>query len=149
MNKKNFALIAIVLALAAVYAIYFTDWFRTKTIVIAHTSRPMGGNNRKVLIFSLSGDYTVTEIKVVPLDEWQTNKLAQPLWHLTGETSRSINHFFYGRNLDGLDPVVDGVRPVPLQPGTTYRIFVSAGRVKGWHDFQIGPAPPPVVRRNP
>ncbi|HEY1661941.1 MAG TPA: hypothetical protein VGI03_05935 [Verrucomicrobiae bacterium] len=149
MDKKNLALIGIVAVLAAVYVIYFTDWFRSKPIVIADTSRPISGNNRKVLIFSLGERYIVTEIKVVPLDEWHTNKLALPLWHLVGKTSDPLNHFFYGRNLDGLNPEVDGARAQPLQPGINYRIFVSAGSAKGWHDFQTGPAPPSSVRPGP
>jgi hypothetical protein len=136
MNKKNFALIAVVLVLAAVYIIYFTDWFRSKPIIISHTSRPMGRNGRMLMLFSLGGDYNITEIKVVPLDEWQTNRMAQPLWHVLGDSDDPVNHFVYGQRLDGLDPAVEGARPEPLQPGVKYRIFVAGDSRKGSHDFQ-------------
>jgi len=152
MNKKNCALIAIVLVLAAVYVVYFTDWFRTKPIIISHTSRPMGYKGREILLFSLGNNYTVTEIKVVPLAEWETNKFVLPLWHLLGKTSNRINHLIYGRNPDGMNPEVEGTRALPLQPGTEYRIFVTAGSAKGSHDFQSGPPSgpsPTAIRTGP
>jgi hypothetical protein len=146
MNKKNLALIGLVLVLAAVYVIYFTDWFRSKPIIISHTSRPMGRNGREMLLFSLGGDYSITEIKVVPLDEWQTNRMTPPVWHVEGDGTDPVNHFVYGQNLDGLDPVVEGVRPDPLQPGVKYRIFVTGDSRKGSHDFLWNP---PATATNP
>lgn len=138
MTKKNIALISLVLVLAAVYVIYFTDWFRTKPIVIAHTSRPIGREGQRILLFSLGNDYELTEIKVVTLTEWQTNRLAQPLWHVLGDSADTVNRFVYGQHIEGLDPAVEGTRPQPLQPGVKYRIFVTAGKQKGFNDFQIG-----------
>jgi hypothetical protein len=40
-----------------------------------------------------------------------------------------------------MDPAVEGARPDPLQPGVIYRLFVTAGKVRGQHDFHIGAAP--------
>jgi hypothetical protein len=40
-----------------------------------------------------------------------------------------------------MDSAVAGARPEPLQPGVNYRIFITAGKAKGQHDFHIGPAP--------
>ena len=140
--KKNLFLIGIVLVLAVVYIIFFTGWFRPKIIHISHTSRPAagarGGSPVSRLAFSLGDYYELTEVKVVPLAEWQTNKEAQPLWHLVSDGSDDVDHFFYGENIDGMDPAVDGSKPQPLQPGVIYRIFVAAGKARGWHDFQIG-----------
>lgn len=142
--KKNLFLIGIVLVLAASYIIFFTDWFHPKTIQISHTSRPMAGRNGSVvsrLTFGLGDDYELTEVKVVPLADWQTNKDVEPLWHLVSdEGSDDVNLFFYGETIGGMDTFVDGAKPKPLQSGVTYRIFVAAGKVKGWHDFQIGAA---------
>lgn len=151
MNKKNCVLIAFALVLAIVYVVYFTDWFRTKPIVISHTSRPMGRNGRVITIFSLGNYYTMTEIKVVPLAEWQTNRFALPLWHLVGKAENPVNHFVYGQSLRGMSPEVDGARVMPLQPGTKYRIFVAAGSLIGSHDFLSGPSvtPTPSVRPGP
>ncbi len=152
MNKKSFILIAIVLVMAGIYAIYFTDWFRPKTIEISHTSRPARTGGRtggrtgaaaNPMIFHLGGDYySLTEIKVVPLAALQKDKLAQPVWHLVSdEGSDDVDNFSYGQKINGMDPAVEGARPEPLQPGVTYRLFVVAGKVKGQHDFQIGVAP--------
>ena len=146
MNKKNYILIAGVLVLAAVYAVYFTDLFRPKTIEISHTSRPVRttttGPAPTQLFFGLNGSYSLTEVRVVPLAALQTDKLAQPVWHLVSEEgSDDVNQFVYGQKISGMDSAVEGLRPEPLQPGVTYRLFVSAGRAKGQHDFHIGPAP--------
>lgn len=144
MNKKNYILIAVVLVLAAAYVVYFTDWFRPKAIEI--TSRPVRTNPTgpapTQLIFGLNGSYSLTEVRVVPLAALQTDKLAQPVWHLVSdEGSDDVNLFSYGQKISGMDSAVEGLRPEPLQPGVTYRLFVTAGRAKGQHDFHIGPAP--------
>ena len=143
MNKKNYALIAIVLVLAGVYIIFFTDWFKPKTIQIVSTSRPLRTNQTGPatdrLIFGLSDSYSLTEVKVVPLAELQTNKLAQPVWHLVSDSgSDDVKQFFYGEQIGGMDPALEGSRPEPLQPGVTYRLFVAAGKARGQHDFHIG-----------
>jgi hypothetical protein len=146
MNKKNFMLIGLVLVLAGVYATFFTDWFRPKTILIFHTPRPVrsarSGPAATQLIFGLGDYYSLTEIKVVPLAALQTDKLAQPVWHLVSdEGSDDVNKFSYGEKINGMDPAVEGARPEPLQPGVTYRLFVAAGKTRGQHDFQIGGPP--------
>jgi len=139
--KKNLFLIAIVLALAAVYLVFFTDWFKPQTIRISHTTRSFGGNrggSSAPLMFGLDQEYSLTEIKVVALKEWQTDKNAQPLWHLVSDGSDDINHFSYGENINGMDSAVGGSQAKPLEPGVTYRIFVTAGKASGWHDFTPG-----------
>jgi hypothetical protein len=152
MNKKNYFLIGLVLVLAGVYAFYFTDWFKTKTIHISCTSRPVRafrtartaqpGAATSRLIFSLQDDYELTEIKVVSLDALKTNKLAQPAWHLIGDpSSDSINLFTYGQTIDGMNPAVAGTRADPIQPGVMYRISITDGKIKGHLDFHIGAAP--------
>jgi hypothetical protein len=154
MNKKNLMLIGFTLVLAVVYAVYFTDWFRPKTIHISNTSRSVrafrGFRGRGVqpspatteLFFGLKDDYELTELKVVPLAALKTNKLAQPVWHLVGNpSSEPINVLVYGQNISGMNPAVAGSRAEPLQPGVTYRIFITDGKIKGQQDFHIGAAP--------
>ena len=145
MNKKNFILIAVALALAGVYVVCFTDWFKPKTIHISHTVRPGRSGNRPgeaaapLLAFGLGGDYELTEIKVVPLAARQANPLAQPVWHLVSDSkSVPIKYFIYGQGIRGMKPEVPGVRPQPLQPNVAYRLFVTAGKARGRHDFEIG-----------
>jgi hypothetical protein len=144
MNKKFYLLSALALTLATVYVVYFTHWFRAKTIQISCASRP----NRAVqtgapgdqLVFALDDYYALTEIRVVPLAALQTNKYALPVWHLVSdEGSDDMKMFLYGGRIPGMDPAIDGSRPEPLQSGVTYRLFLAAGRAKGQIDFQHGP----------
>lgn len=140
--KKNLFLVGIVLVLAIVYVIFFTSWFQPKIIVVSHTTRPSGRGSGTQLAFSLGADYELTEVKVVALAEWQTDKDAQPLWHLVSDDgSDDINHFFYGENINGMDPAIEGARPQPLQPNVKYLLLVTAGKYKGQHEFQIGGPP--------
>jgi len=141
MNTKKFVLIGLLLVLALVYVVCFTDWFRPTIIQISSTTRALGGSRAAAAAhpaFSLDDDYELTEIKVVPLDA-NHRPLDQPVWHLTGE-SDSIRIFTYGRNIDGMDPVVEGSQAGPLKPGVTYRLYLRAGSARGQHDFQIGQA---------
>lgn len=144
MNKKNYTLIAIAVVLAGVYVVYFTNWFKPKIMLISSTSRAIrtaqntpAGTAPVRLFFDLGGnDYSLTDVKVVPLAEWQTDKLTQPVWHLVAEEgSDDVGQFYYGENISGMDPDVDGARPQPLKPGVKYRLFVAAGKVKGQLDF--------------
>ena len=150
MNKKNITLIVIALVLAGVYAVFFTDWFQPRVIQIMSTSRAARtGAAANPITFGLGDDYSLTEVKVVLLDPLQTNKLAQPVWHLVSdEGSDDVNQFYYGENINGMEPAVVGAQLEPLKPGVTYRLIVTAGRAKGQHDFLLGapPASPPKPR---
>ncbi len=155
MNKKSYILIVIALVLAGVYVAYFTTWFQPKAIQIAHTSRPVRnagtGPAATRLFFDLGDDYSLTEVKVVPLAALQTNKFAQPVWHLVSdEGSDDVRQFSYGEAIRGMDPAVAGAEPEPLQPGVVYRLFVAAGKVRGQHDFQLGaPSLQPATGQQP
>jgi hypothetical protein len=158
MNKKNFTLIAIALVLAGIYAVCFTGWFRPKTIHISHASRAIrsarsarSGPAATRFYFGLGDYYHLTEVKVVPLAALQTNKLAQPVWHLISNSgSNDVKLFFYGEKIKGMDPAVGGSQPEPLQPGVMYRIYVAAGKFRGQHDFQLGaPSVSPPKPKSP
>jgi hypothetical protein len=171
MTKKNWLLIFIALALAGVYVFYFTDWFKPRIIHITSTNarvtrtRRIPRNNGSFLarlvnlantsanddsttvpiIFKLGKPYKLTELKVIDLDEWQTNKNCLPLWHLIVSTNSvaQAEPFYYGDYIRGMKPVVPDENAQPLQPGVKYRIFVTAGSAKGEHDFQAVAKPPP------
>ena len=92
--------------------------------------------------FRLDREYRLTELKVVPLAAWQTNPAVIPVWHLVGNRkSAPIEFFLYGQNIRGMKMAIPGVKPRPLEDSVTYRLFVSAGPVKGQHDFWIGSKP--------
>ena len=113
MSKKTWLLIFVALALAAAYVINFTNWFTPKVIHIMCTNERStrirrGGNldadsTTVPVIFKLGRPYKLTEIKVVALAEWQTNKDCLPLWHLiAGTNTVPIEQpFYYGDYIRG------------------------------------------------
>jgi hypothetical protein len=143
MTKKNWLLIAVAVALAATYVVFFTDWFRPATVQIFHTNRagraryqPPG--SMPGLIFGLNQQLRLTDIKLVSLAAFQTNKNVLPLWHLVSDSnSVPVKSFFYGQPIRGLKPAIAGTRPQPLETNVTYRLFVEAGKIKGQHDFEL------------
>ena len=136
--------------LAGVYVIYFTDWFKPKTIHISHTSRalrPRLAAKIKInpemvpITFGMEPQCKLTEIIVVPLAAWQTNQNTLPLWHLVASSNAApVKMFIYGQRVPGLRPEVAGAHARPLETNVTYRLFVTAGKAKGQHDFEIKPA---------
>ena len=143
MTKKNWLLILLLVALAATYAVYFTDWFRPKTIKIFYTCRNVrqrfqAANGLPGRIFGLNRMTKLTEITVVPLAAWQTNTHVLPLWHLVA-TSNSVprNMFFYGEPMRGLKPAVPGAQPEPLETNVVYRLFLTAGKLEGQVNFEL------------
>jgi hypothetical protein len=147
MTKKNWLMMILLMVLVGVYIFYFTDWFKPKIIHISHTSRAFerrptinaGATPALVPVtFSLEPPCRPTEIEVFPLAAWQTNQNILPTWHLIyASNAPPIKIFTYGQHLRGLKPEVPGTRAEPLQPNVTYRLFVTAGKAKGQHDFEI------------
>ena len=138
----------VLVVLASVYVFYFTDWFKPKIIHISSESRVIrsrfrnnAAGNPVPVIFSLEPPSKLTEIKVVPLVEWQANQNELPVWHLVASSnSVPIKMFFYGQRVRGLKPEVPGAHADPLQTNVTYRLFVTAGKAHGQHDFELKPA---------
>jgi hypothetical protein len=145
MTKQNLLLIAFTLVLGVVYVRYFTDWFRPQTIQIAHTSRNLRARNQPAnvpppLTFGLNRQFKLTEILVVPLAGWQTNRNVPPVWHLISDSnSATVKVFSYGQGIRGMKPAVAGSRAQPLETNVAYRLLVIAGKAKGQHDFEIKP----------
>ena len=144
MPKKQWFLLAVVVVLAVVCVWHFTDWFQHKAIHISSTSRAaLSRGTSATVAFALDREYGLTEVKVVPLAAWQTNQATVPVWHLVGNRkSPPMGFFLYGESINGMQPVVPGAKPGPLENSVTYRLFVSAGSVTGQHDFWIGGKPP-------
>lgn len=151
MAKKRPILIGVALVLIILFIHYFIGWFKPKIIQISHTERPMMSRSRgavPMILFSFDGKaYRLSDIEVVPLAEWQTNRSVAPLWHLTANSrSRPLEFFAYGENIPGMNPAVPGARPEPLAANVIYRLFARAGSAKGQCDFQLGGGP---VTRSP
>ena len=151
MAMKQWILALAFVLLAGIYVYFFTGWFKPQTIHIFHVARSQsntrvgprvvaGSQNTAIVTFGFDSRYQLTEIKVVRLSEWQTNRFAQPLWHLISDSnSVPVKTFPYGVALRGMKPAVARSWPNPLETNVTYRLFVSAGSVKGQHDFSAPP----------
>ncbi len=143
-------LVGLALVLALAYAVFFAHWFKPGTIKIYHVTRPTGYALRTrrdspapPITFGLQGGYKLTEIKAVSLGEWQTNQNTLPVWHLVSDSnSAPVESFVYGRPIRGMKPAVPGAKAQPLQPDVTYRLFVTAGKARGQHDFKVGGSAP-------
>ncbi len=150
MSKKNLFLIVLLAVLAMVYAIWFTDWFQSDTVKIFHTNRYQRTRSARgpagpVLMFGLSRPLKLTDLQIVSLDAWQTNHNILPVWHLIATSNTvPVKAFAYGSYLRGMKPAVSGARPRPLETNIVYRLFISAGKTKGQHDFRLdgNPTPP-------
>ena len=146
MTKKNLCLLAFVAGLAAVYAAYFTDWFKPKTLVINYTVRNLPPRLQRkdaqpLLMFIFNSPLKFTEIKVVPFDGFQTNRNVVPLWHLVSDSNsapmKTFSYGDYGHMIHGMRPAIKGVRAELLATNVTYRLLVTAGKIKGEHDFEL------------
>jgi len=132
MNKKNSILIALLLVMAGFYVVHFTDWFKPRIIQISSISR-----QGPVRFKFENANYKITELKVVPLAAFQTNKFILPVWSLVSDSnSVPTSGFEYGAYIPGMKPGVSGIRAKPLEPGTDYRLLVTTTEGKGQHDFQ-------------
>ena len=147
MEKRQWFLCTVAIVLAGLYICFFTDLFKPTTIRISHTARPMlSRSSRGVtaipMTFALDHYCRLTDVKVVPLAEWQTDHSALPLWHLVSNSkSAPTKFFFYGQNISRMKLFLPGMQPKPLETNVVYRLFISAGSVKGQHDFEIGGKP--------
>lgn len=154
MTKNGIVLTVIAVILAAVYAFYFTDWFRTETIQIIPTVRPgrvsaipQGSDQAPVypVSFAFSGKYKLTSLKVVAADDLATNKHPLPLWHLVSDSnSVPTKSIVYGYPVKGMKPAVARMRPEPLVAGVQYVLMLEAGTLKASTNFHTTQAVEPA-----
>ena len=87
--------------------------------------------------FTLNGDYKLTSLKVVPLENGQINPGTLPVWNLVSDSnSAPTRAFFYGEHLKGMKAALADVHPDPLTPGIIYRIMLSSGNLTAALDFK-------------
>jgi hypothetical protein len=147
MTKKTIVLSVILVILSALYAYYFTSWFRSETMQIVATIRPVKMNtptnprdpNATVVSpvsFSFDGKYRLTSVKVVAAADLATNKYPAPLWHLiTDSSSAPTRSLVYGLAPKGMKPAVPRAQAQPLEPNVKYVLIVEAGDIKARTNF--------------
>ncbi len=147
MPKNTIFLSVVAVVLAALYAVYFTDWFRRETIQIIPTIRPgrpsaiprePGTAPVYPVSFAFDGKYRLTSIKVVVAEDLKTNKYPTALWHMISVTEKGsfpTKSILYGLPIRDMKPAVPRGRPEPLQPEVPYMLLVEAGKAKGQTNF--------------
>jgi hypothetical protein len=63
--------------------------------------------------------------------------LGRPLWHLLSDSnSVPTRAFRYGETIKGMKPALKDARAESLEPDVAYRLFLEAGSIKAYCDFQ-------------
>jgi hypothetical protein len=160
MRKREIFWIVVLLLTVWAYFHFFSDYGEQPKMIVTATLMPTmnrgfrgmrrggparggqarggidNGTNFPVL-FELLNPYSLTSLKVV---EVVTNKVKAPehiLWHLVSTNgSEPVKVFYYGRNIQGMDPYLPGVNAEPLSAEVTYRLDLEAGKIKGSTVFQ-------------
>ena len=140
LSRQNL-LILLVVILAASYVCLFTDWIDRPHIQIIAQTRPIRPRGQVAGVypvsFLLDGKYRLTGVKVVPLNAFETNRFASPLWCLVADSNAPPTEgFLYGQKLAGLKQSVANAKPQRLEPNTVYRLFLEASRARGQIDFR-------------
>ncbi len=132
--------------LACLYVVFFTDLFAAKSIEVTPMIRPSRILAPKPsdpfqpsvfpVTFLMRGNWNLTSIKVVSVQELKTQKYPVPVWHLISDSnSVPTRSFFYGERIRGMKPGIPRARPEPLQPNVEYVLLLEAGKVKGRANF--------------
>ncbi len=150
MTKKNFIVLsAAFLAVAVFYLYLYRDSFKKADIQISLTIRPKASALARKdpntsdadsvnLNFGMDQKYKLTSVKVVPLNELETNKFAHAIWELTTDSnSIPTQTFSYGHHIGGMHSAIKGATADPLTPNVPYRLVIEAGPKKGHRDFTI------------
>lgn len=142
MSKKTISLILLVVVLGVVYLYYFTDFFVKPVIQISarqRVDRTSRDNDAPVSVsFAFDSKCKLTEIKVVPVAELETNKYPHAVWHLISDkSSAATKGIVYGESIKGMKPKTPRTRPEPLAPQVKYRLTIQAGDRKGEVDFEL------------
>jgi hypothetical protein len=149
MSKSKIILVLVLIIGGGGLSLYLNrDSFAPQTIQISHRVSPWlkarrSGARRAndlgdPVVFTLSGYYRLTSVKVVLASEMDTNKYAHPLWSLVSESnSPPTSSFIYGGGIRGMHLAVKGARPDPLVPGTRYRLLIATSDKDAQHDFEV------------
>jgi hypothetical protein len=149
MTRKHVMLTALAILLGGISLYLNQDWFAKENIQIYHRSRPMRtgffrrGKRPAIqqaaepVFFSFDRKLKLTSLKVIPIQEIETNKYPHPIWDLVSDSnSVPVKGVMYGMPIRGMRSAVKGATADPLQPGVKYRLLIEAGSRKAQHDFE-------------
>ena len=137
----NRPLLILALLLAAIYAAYFTDLFKSRKIQIMYRSLPDPRNQDTNAVdagtFYFRDKIAVKSIKVFSVPDAATNAHPRYLWNLVAMSNAiPLTDFAYGASIPGMKPFVPMQKPEPLLPRTLYHLLVEGDRLRAERDFQ-------------
>lgn len=146
MQNRTPTLLLVAFLLAIAYVSFFTDWFRSQTIriIVQHRPIPQRIDPKRTsdidpvfpISFAFYEKFEFTSIKVVKTSDLTTEKFPTPLWLVVSETnSRPTKAIVYGVAPAGMHAAVEDALPQPLSPGTSYTLFLQAGKQQGSTNF--------------
>ncbi len=150
MTRKHWILLAFAVLLGGLSIYLNTDWFRRDDIQISHRARPerfLSRSRRRApgpaprltfapMSFEFDRKLKLTDVRVVPVSDLQTNQHPHPIWHMVSDSnSVPTKGFMYGELIAGMRPEVKGATPDPLEPGIEYCLRLQAGTIKTDHHF--------------
>jgi hypothetical protein len=144
MRKNTVVLIVVLILLGALYAYFWTDWFKPPTIQILFQIRPVrnvrstpGMATVYPVSFAFDRKVSLTEIRVVSVEDEKTNKYPHSVWHMISDSnSIPVKALIYGQGVRGMKPKVPRARPETLLPDVKYRLYISSGKFQGQIDFK-------------
>ena len=152
MTKSTIVLIAVLVVVASVYVVVFDpfDLFGPTSIQILAQVRPSravqpgppGLTSTYPVSFAFDRKLRLTEVRVVNTEDEATNKYPHAVWHLIADSnSVPTKAILYGVPVRGLKSKVPHARPEPLQPDVKYKLYVTAGKLKGQIEFKTVEVP--------
>ncbi|MCU0788356.1 MAG: hypothetical protein MUC91_09225 [Verrucomicrobia bacterium] len=152
MDKKQISLLGLAVLLVAAMIYLSRDWFAPEDIQIHLTIRPNRLSDKQqnrlgpavksqpyTATFFFERKYRLKSVKLVRVDEIETNRFAHPLWELTtSSNSVPTKSLTYGVPIRGMHPAVKGAQAEVLEPRVPYRLLINAGGQDASYDFTLG-----------
>ena len=137
MMRNKTLMVTLLVALAAGYICFFTDWIVPPRIQVDVTTRPVRGAAPEggVLtpVFMLDRDAALTSIQVVAVSNVPPGAVGKVAWQVTRPPGGApVRGFLFDDSLPGAKVVA---KAQPLVPGGVYRVEVAAGRLRGQRNF--------------
>lgn len=152
MNKRNLALLIVLVVASAVAVYVFKDSFQAEPIHIAYMVRPApaprnptttdrfapSGKPGFNVTFSFNRELSLKAVRLYNLQDVQTNKYPQAIWNLTSESnSPPVKSVVYGGRVRGLHTTVKGAVIDPLVAGQSYRLVIETTKESAERDFTL------------
>jgi hypothetical protein len=152
MTKKQLLLLLLAVVLLGALLYLSRDWFAPESIQIGSTIRPNRVPERQqerlgpalknrpyTVSFFFNRKYPLKSVRVVQVQELETNRFAHPLWHLVSDSnSVPVKSITYGVPVRGMRPTVKGAQADMLQAGVPYRLFIETPEQQASYDFTLG-----------